>query len=202
MSLRPEYDEQELLLFFREGDERGFNFLYDKYCEPIYFFAFQLTGNREAAEDITAEAFVKLWQKRASIQDSLKIKSYLYAIVHNAAADHNRHARKEEKNQTAYSSYQEGDTETPVLQLMIRTEFMQQLYNAMDELPSQCRKIMKLSYIEGKSYREIALAMNLSPKTVRNQKLRGIVLIRKMLHLNILLLFFYSLGLLFPSYVL
>jgi RNA polymerase sigma-70 factor (ECF subfamily) len=70
------------------------------------------------------------------------------------------------------------DFEDFVLNRMTRTEVLQEIYVLLELLPLQCRKIVLMSYIGGLSNRQIARRLQLSIHTVKNQKLRGIQLMR------------------------
>ena len=72
-----------------------------------------------------------------------------------------------------------------ILEDMIRKELLRDVYTTIRELPRQCKKIISMLYREGKGFREIAQEMDLSISTIKNQKERGIVLVRKKLGLAV-----------------
>ena len=74
-----------------------------------------------------------------------------------------------------------GSTEKCFIDNIIRTELMHQLHNALHDLPPACRNIFIKLYIEGKTIKETAKELKLTKSTVKNQKTRGIMLLRKKL---------------------
>ena len=72
-------------------------------------------------------------------------------------------------------------TEDNVIAEIVKTEVARQVYAAIETLPQQCRLIILMSYVDGCRNHEIAKVLKLSPNTVKNQKLRGIVLLRQRL---------------------
>ena len=183
--------DDELLTAFSQGMLEGFNLLYSRFSESVYFFVYNLAGDKETAEDITADTFVKLWQKKDLIKDYSNIKTYLFTTARNCFIDYYRRSAKSLKNKESYSYYHTGDEELPVLHSMIRTEFMQEVFAAMDKLPPQCSKIIKMTFINGMDNHEIAAELNLSVNTIRGQKQRGINLLRKIIRLSIFFILFF-----------
>jgi RNA polymerase sigma-70 factor (ECF subfamily) len=68
-----------------------------------------------------------------------------------------------------------------VLYTIIETETVKEIIHTLDALPPKCRQVFTLFFLHGKSYKEIADELHLSPHTVRNQKLRAVRLIKKMM---------------------
>jgi RNA polymerase sigma-70 factor (ECF subfamily) len=68
---------------------------------------------------------------------------------------------------------------------MIESELYHEIFIAINTLPPKCSQIFKMLYIEGKDYLQIARELNLSINTVRNQKARGILLLRQRLSMTI-----------------
>ena len=185
------FRQDELLAAFSQGMLEGFNFLYNKFSESVYFFIYNLAGDKETAEDITADTFVKLWQKKDSIKDYTNIKTYLFTTARNCFIDYHRRAIKSIKNKENYSYYHTGDEELPVLHSLIITEFMHEIFVAMDKLPPQCSKIIKMTFIDGMDNHEIAAELNLSVNTIRGQKQRGINLLRKIIRFSVFFILFF-----------
>ena len=75
------------------------------------------------------------------------------------------------------------ELEESILHTITRSEILHDVYSSIESLPVQCRKIVLLSYLGGLSNKQIARHLQLSVHTVRNQKVRGIQLVRgKVLH--------------------
>jgi RNA polymerase sigma-70 factor (ECF subfamily) len=72
-------------------------------------------------------------------------------------------------------------TEQSVLHTIVETETVKEIIHTLDRLPPKCRQVFTLFFLHGKSYKEIADELHLSPHTVRNQKQRAIRLIKKII---------------------
>ena len=72
---------------FQRGEESGFTYFFKALYKPVLQYAQSLIDNEPAAEDIVEEGFIKLWEKRTSVQSAASVKPYLYAIVRNACID-------------------------------------------------------------------------------------------------------------------
>jgi RNA polymerase sigma-70 factor (ECF subfamily) len=167
---------QEGFVLFKEGNETVFDALFKQYYKPLVLFATALLKQKEAAEDIVTTSFVKLWDKKASIEKPEAIKSYLYTTVRNGCLNDLRNEKVKSENEKVLSLYPEW--EEPVLHYIIRAETINEIVNRIELLPTQCRQVFKKFFVEGKDYTTIAEEMKLSVNTVRNQKRRGLILLR------------------------
>jgi RNA polymerase sigma-70 factor (ECF subfamily) len=87
------FDEAELVLRIRAGDESACESLYRAYRAPLWRFAYGYVRSREIAEEIVQEIFLALWRNRADAVASGGVRTWLYAAVRNQALNHLRHER-------------------------------------------------------------------------------------------------------------
>jgi RNA polymerase sigma-70 factor (ECF subfamily) len=132
------------------------------------------------AEDITQESFVRLWQKHEAFSCQQSIKAFLYIITRNACLNFIKHWQCQKKKQEMWA-FTWDETEDHILNKLTRTDAYGEVYSAINNLPTECRKIIILSYIEGFRNQEIAEQLHLSINTVKNQKSRGLYLLKKKL---------------------
>lgn len=157
----------------------AFDQLFRNHYSVLVLFARKLIQDRPAAEDIVSEVFCKLWERQLRFATPESAKAFLYISTRNACINFLQrgelHAGIREKigkaNANGYEDY--------ALNHMISTEVSRQLIRYVDALPAECRRIMRMSFLEGIPNCEIAKKLQLSVNTVRNQKARGIHLIRK-----------------------
>ena len=172
--------EAELqFLSFRKGEEKGFAYFFHLFYSRVRFFASRLLDDRPEADDITEEAFIKLWRRHERFEGVDAVRNFLYLVVRNACFDFLRQDKRETSRNEAFSRLT-GTTENFILEEMIRSEVMGEVQEAINNLPMQCKRIFHL-YVEGKSYAEIAAELHLSVSTIRNQKARALQLIRQQL---------------------
>ena len=183
-------DEQQLILELQNGDEACFTRIFNQFYAPLVLYAYRITDDQNAAEDIIENAFISLWNKRNSLSEIRSLKSYLYTIARNGCLSWIRKNKREKARYKIIRSIEQGFDKT-ALENMIYSESMAKIYSAMDKLPPQCRKVFILHYIEGKKIAEIAEELKISIGTVKTHKVRGIDLLQKSL-LGLFLLIFIS----------
>lgn len=177
MPVAQPYNDQELLLQLYKGEKDAFSFIFREYYAALCAFAEKLTGSRDHAEDIVEDVFMKVWQKQLQFHDLLHLKNFLYKSTRNACLDHLRRTEHSLERQALFQQSQHQWESASDL-LLIRTELYRSVYRAIDQLPEQCGKIVRMGYLEGRSNEEIAAFLGLSIQTVKNQKSRGISLLK------------------------
>ncbi len=179
---------------FQSGDITAFNYFFDLHYPAVCYFASSLLKDQSAAEEITDDAFIKLWQRHHLCDTPEAIKGFLYRTVRNAAIDVIRRAKTQSSLQKQYQNTVEA-TAPYILQHIIRAETLAQVYAAFDILPTKCREVFTRLYIEGKTYEETAAELQLSVNNVRNHKMRALTLLRGQLgNLMVLLVCTYFLN--------
>lgn len=163
-------------LSFQRGEEEGFNFFFKKLYPALCFFANKIIHNRPAAEEIASEAFIKIWQRHEQFSDAGDIKAYLYQIVKN---DSLKWLQKDARISIAERNIALTDSTPSHFEDIVWSEVTSELHQAISSLPKACRQVFEMLYIEGKSINETAAALRLSPSTVRTQKARGLVFLRR-----------------------
>lgn len=178
-------NDVQLAAAFRDGEKEALpalNLLWKKNYKALVFYANQLVRNDLLSEDIVSETFTKLWQLRQNFDNVPSIRSFLYVSVRNACYDHLRsqeiHARIHKD--ILYTSDYVAEMNRDDYDMMY-AEYIQQLYEQVRELPGQCRKIFNLYFFDRLSTREIAMEMNLSEQTVRNQKTKAVAILKSAL---------------------
>lgn len=169
--LLPDSNTESVLMFKQ---------FFDSYYKSLSFFAFQLLGDKDLAEDLTQDAFLNYWNQRDRLSTEDKVvKSYLYSTVKFMALNHIRH----EKVVESYSlqAATSGLNEEEITVKMIRAEVLNELYLALETLPENCREVFRLGYFEGFSNVKIAETMQISINTVKTHKQRGLKALRAIL---------------------
>ena len=87
MLVQPLYNEQELLAKLAEGDENAFEILYLTYSPKIYSKILQLVKQVSIAEEILQDVFLKIWEKRETLDNQKSFRSFFYTIAKNLVVD-------------------------------------------------------------------------------------------------------------------
>src|SRR6266700_1876162 len=163
----------DLIIAFRAGDQKAMSSLFSMFYKPLALFAGRMLKDRLAAEDVVEESFIKLWHRHEDFETLQNIKAFLYITTRNACLNLLKQMNRESLTKKQYA-YLTGDKEEFVLNEMIRAEVLREILEEIEKLPGQCRKIFKLSYLEGMKNQEIADKLSISIHTVKNQKARAI----------------------------
>ncbi|HMK16855.1 MAG TPA: RNA polymerase sigma-70 factor [Chitinophagaceae bacterium] len=176
--MRPvDLSQNSIMTFFRNGEEEGFNYFFNAYYKAVYFFACKYVKDSAAAEDIVENSFIKLWEKREQMESEAGLRGYLYKTVYHGCLRWNSRSSMVHSRQKEIV-YLSETVEKDCLENIIKAETLRRVKEAMEELPSECRKVFMKLFVEGKSVVEAAAELNVAVSTVKNQKARGIKLLR------------------------
>ncbi|WNH09507.1 RNA polymerase sigma-70 factor [Thalassobellus suaedae] len=157
----------------KKGDKNAFKVIFNTYYKRLYLFSLNYVEDKYAAEEIVENVLLKLWQKRNKLDKIDNLKSYLYTMVRNASLDY---IKKEKK--FIRLDLEKHDSVTLKDQFIIEEETYAVLFQALDTLPSKCRKVFELSCLEGLKYKDIAEDLQISINTVKSQRARAIELLK------------------------
>lgn len=182
------HQDPNLLAQLRDGDESAFDALFRGLYAPLCRYAATLTGGDwDEAEDLVQQAFVKLWEQRATLEVRHSLRAYLYKAVHNRALNRLRAAHTRDRHRAELARSGDWFQEAP------HSDLHEHLHKALVTLPPQCRLIFELSRFEELKYREIADHLDLSVKTVETQMGKALRLLRHQLaDFLALLIFFFT----------
>ncbi|WP_276482555.1 RNA polymerase sigma-70 factor [Paraflavitalea pollutisoli] len=147
------------------------------YFERLFGYAFTMVKDNAEAKDIVQSAFLKLWEKRSSIDLPNAGRAYLYTTVYHLSlnAIRNRAIRKGHHAQLA-----DGIT-TVHVHTAEEAEIRERIRLAIETLPPRCREVFCKSRLEGKKYDAIAAELDISVKTVEAQMSKALKLLRTQL---------------------
>lgn len=179
MRIESIYNANEYALAFQRGEEKGFDFFFRELFPSLCFFANRMLNNKCEAEDIASYAFIKIWKRHSQFDNTKNIRSYLYQIVRNDCLKFLQQSSRTAATQNEIKYLATINVDDNCEADIIRAEFFHELYKAVNNLPSECRRVFKMLYIEGKTVREIAQELKLSPSTIKTQKARGLAVLKK-----------------------
>ncbi|WP_157760980.1 RNA polymerase sigma-70 factor [Chitinophaga caeni] len=150
------------------------------YENPLYNFALKTVQSEILARDIIQEVFIKLWSIRERFSQIDNMEDYLYRMVRNKVMDVLRQLANDRKLRTEYFNGHQWE-DTNVYDTIVLKEYEVALSEAVSQLPPQRRIIYQLSHVEGKSRKEIASKLNISPSTVKNQLTAAMAYLRSVI---------------------
>lgn len=152
--------------------------LFRSFYQPLGNVIYRVVQDRATAEDLVQDLFLKVWNNRGTLAITTTYKAYLYRAAMNTALHH----LQKHKRQVAWD-----DARVPEPSRDATTEYLDgeeaelAVAGALEALPPQCRAVFVMSREEGMSYRQIAEALNVAPKTVENQMGKALRLLRERL---------------------
>jgi RNA polymerase sigma-70 factor (ECF subfamily) len=160
----------EIIIPFNQGDPEAFNRVFEELYPVVYLLVARLVHFIPAARDITVDAFVRLWECRGRFERLASIKSFLFQTAKNLARDQLRRNLTEKKKLREIQKMEQDLPAGDAQPGEIHAELLDRITREVEHLPYQCRQIFRLSFTNGLSNPEIANRLNISVKTVSNQK--------------------------------
>jgi len=154
-----------------DDDMQAFSGLYELMHKSLFDFALSIVKHREPAEEIAADVFIRLWERRQTIRNTMvrSCRLYLFMCIKNAALNYLRANKQIGYLRLEQVSLVEWKLEASPEDLLITAEMAGRLNRAVSELPVKCGIIFRLVKEEELSYKEVAQLLEVSVKTVENQ---------------------------------
>ncbi|MBC8985624.1 RNA polymerase sigma-70 factor [Pedobacter sp. N36a] len=166
------HDEQKWLSSLKGGDRTAFDVIYKFYGNRIYSRVLSMIKLTEVTDELVQDVFLKVWEKREDINESLSFQGWLYRIAENIVLDYYRRLALDLKmRKHMLETYAELYNQTE--DYILNKERSQLLDKALQQLPPQRQLIFRLCRLEGKSYEEAASLLNISTSTVSNQLVKA-----------------------------
>ena len=179
---KDEISNAELVRKSQFGDKAAFEQLVIRHQELVFSLAYKLTGNKEMANDVAQEAFIRAWKAIEKFRGDSTFSTWIYRITVNTAWTLRKKAKK-------HNTLNIDDTYEPIVidekkdpeLVAINSDLSSVLVNALDKIPIEQRIIVELKNIEGRSHKEIADYLDISVTAAKvrlhraHQKLRQIL---------------------------
>jgi RNA polymerase sigma-70 factor (ECF subfamily) len=160
--------ERRTVARLQAGDDAALREVFDQYGSFVFGLAQRVTANRSLAEDITQDVFVYVWTNAQRIDLGVgSLRSYLGVVTHRRAVDL---VRSEESRKSREA--READKRLPCCcrhrRHTVAVAQADIVRAALDKLPEEQRQIVIMTYLDGRSYREVQ-SSSVSPKARRSR---------------------------------
>jgi RNA polymerase sigma-70 factor (ECF subfamily) len=172
--------DTELVVRARQGDEAAFEQLVLRHQRYVFNLAYRVLGDYTEAEDITQEAFVRVWRGLSGFRGQARFTTWLYRIVHNLCLNRLPGLQRELLQTEPLEEVLADPGPSPADLFAVR-EQMAFLHAQMDRLPEKYRLVLTLRYLQHLSYDEIAAALEMPMGTVKTHIHRARRLLRERL---------------------
>ncbi len=146
-------------------EEKTYSAIFREYAKTLHNYLYYKTGNLDLAQDLTQEAFTKLWQNCKTVLFHTA-KGYVFKTANNLLINHHNHQKVVFKFQTL--PQKDRSHESPEY-LLEEKELKQRLEAAIAALPEKQRVVFLMSRIEKKTYKEIAELLSISKQAVEKR---------------------------------
>ncbi|TSE08579.1 MULTISPECIES: RNA polymerase sigma factor [Aquimarina] len=157
--------EKLLIQGLTKGDQHSYRILFDRYYSWLYNYVYKLSHDSSLSEDLVQNVLLRLWEKKSSLNITTSLKNYLFRACHNEFLMHLRKKKKEYDALDTLKWEVIFDTYNEIEESQLDTDWSK-LEKAIEKLPKKCREVFKLSRLEQKKHKEIAVILGISTKTV------------------------------------
>jgi RNA polymerase sigma-70 factor (ECF subfamily) len=164
-------EDHELLALVQDGSRQAFAALVERHTERFYRLAYRYLQNKEAAEDVVQDAFVKLWESPGLWQPerNSKFTTWFYRIVVNLCLD----VRKKKKPEALDNTDVLSDDREPMDETMMRAQEQKIMEKEIAALPERQRTALNLCFDEGLTNQEAAQVMGINLKALQSLIMRA-----------------------------
>lgn len=157
-----------------------FETIYDEYKNRIYGYVLAITHSAHDAEEITQELFIKLWNKRQTLDSVLNIEHYIFTMARNRTLNYIKKAARDTRLMDELK-FRMTSTQNDAEERLIRLDCEEMVEEALNQLSPKRSEVFRLSRYQGKKLNEIAGQLNLSKNTVKNHLVAALKFVRSYL---------------------
>jgi len=179
--------DEELVGMFSNGDNQAFDFLLNRHKNRIFTYILLIVRNRDLAEDIFQESFMKaiITIKQGRYVDNGKFYSWVTRIAHNLIIDFYRRERNE--NTVSNEEFAEVDLfnnsklcDDNIEDILVRDQVFSDVRNLVLHLPENQQEVVRMRYYEDRSFKEIADLTGVSINTALGRMRYAVMNMRRM----------------------
>lgn len=174
----------------RSSKQMGLNRFVKTYNKSLNIFAFNIVKSVEIAEEIVIDSFLKVWEMRHSFESPQHVIHFLFKVTKNACLNAVEKSKKLPLFEREIDNLQ-IEIDEDIQFKIIYQEFINQLNQEIEKLPSQQKKVFKLSMLEGYTTAEICTLLQTSSQAVFNAKSKATLQLKKAFQSTIKLFFIF-----------
>ncbi|WP_143307650.1 RNA polymerase sigma-70 factor [Chitinophaga vietnamensis] len=173
--------EAALIRGIHEGSRQIFTYVYERHFRELAITAWRYVKDAGIAQELVQEVFIRIWEQPSLLNENGALRAYLYRAVINHCLNY---LKKEKNIAKHHSAIAETLSDSYLHHLQEEQELKVMIYQEIEKLPPQCRKVFKMSRFDGLRYREIAEQLGISEKTVENHIINALKILREQLFLG------------------
>jgi RNA polymerase sigma-70 factor (ECF subfamily) len=155
------------------GEEGALNEIYDQFSSFVYGLALRVIGDARAAEDVSQDVFVTVWERPGAFDPDLgSLRTWLGTLAHRRSVDHVR--REEARRRRAIKDAARPVSTPDVEEMALALVTAERVRAALDTLPDEQRHAIQLAYFGGKTYRQVAEVLGIPEGTAKSRLRLGL----------------------------
>jgi RNA polymerase sigma-70 factor, ECF subfamily len=171
--------DEDLISLVGGSDAEAFATLYDRHGRAAYSLSYRMMGERQAAEDLVQDAFLKVWRAAGSYRTERgSVRTWILSIVHNRGIDQLRSLASRRRTQNKVEASAPTSQPSEAFAQTWRNSQREQVREALGTLPEEQLKILELAYFSGYTHVEISEMLDLPLGTVKGRMRLGLKKIR------------------------
>lgn len=167
-------DDQILIKAIKNGDTKAYAQLVNRYKDLVYTLAIRMLKNREEAEEVAQDTFIKVFKSLDKFKGDSKFSTWIYKVTYNTCLDRIK-KNKKYLNDVAIGefTFNKLDSIDNALENMIKEEKHTLIKNCINKLPEDSSALLTLFYFEELSLDEISKIINIEANTVKVKLFRA-----------------------------
>ena len=159
--------DANLVSRFKEGDQKAFDRIVERYQQKVFALACRIMGNEEEALDISQETFIKVYEKIHSYHGGAALFTWIYRITVNLAINALRKKKRRATLHLELKTMYPGDVSWNPSSHLHSSNISHRVDKAVAKLPAKQKMVFILRQLEGLQYNEIAQVLNRSVGAVK-----------------------------------
>jgi RNA polymerase sigma-70 factor, ECF subfamily len=167
--------DEDLLSFVGQGDSEAFTILYDRYGRATFSLAYRVMGERQAAEDLVQDAFLKLWRSATSYRPERgSVRTWLLSIVRNRGIDQLRAHASRRRMQDRIEASAPRSQPSEAFAETWRNSQRDRVRDALNTLPPEQLKVLELAYFSGYTHAQVSELLDVKLGTIKGRMRLGL----------------------------
>jgi RNA polymerase sigma-70 factor (ECF subfamily) len=172
---------EDLIARARAGDQEAFRLLFVRFSRPVFQFIYQLVSQRDLADELTQETFVRAYRNLKQLRDDSRFSTWLFGIGHNVAREFLRSKRRHVESLSEENNPREDARSTSPVEGVLEKELNLAIEKALQELDEERRAIFVLKVFQQRSYEEIVEITGFSLAKIKTELHRARLKLRQRL---------------------
>jgi RNA polymerase sigma-70 factor, ECF subfamily len=167
--------DEDLLYFVGQGDSEAFTILYDRYGRAAFSLAYRVMGERQAAEDLVQDTFLKLWRSATSYRPERgSVRTWLLSIVRNRGIDQLRAHASRRRMQDRIEASAPRSQPSEAFAETWRNSQRDRVRDALNTLPPEQLKVLELAYFSGYTHAQVSELLDVTLGTIKGRMRLGL----------------------------